>query len=29
MERKTGKFMLSILFVGIPERTQPPLSHGL
>jgi len=29
MERKPGKFMLSILFVGIPERTQPTLSDGL
>ena len=29
MERKTGKFMLIILFVGIPERPQTTLSHGL
>jgi hypothetical protein len=29
MERKTGKFMLNILFVGISERTQTTLSHGL
>jgi tryptophanyl-tRNA synthetase len=29
MERKTGKFRLIILFVGIPERTQTTLSNGL
>jgi hypothetical protein len=29
MERKTGTFMLIILFVGIPERTQTTLSNGL
>jgi uncharacterized BrkB/YihY/UPF0761 family membrane protein len=29
MERKTGKFTLIILFVGIPERPQTTLSHGL
>jgi hypothetical protein len=26
MERKTGTFMLIILFVGIPERTQTTLA---
>jgi hypothetical protein len=29
MERKTGKFMLIILFVGIPERPQTTLSNRL
>ena len=29
MERKPGKCMLHILVIGIPERTQTTLRHGL
>ena len=29
MERKPGKCMLRILVIGLPERTQTTLRHGL